>query len=105
VNNSDYSRSAEADIPFASDTDLAQDQLEATLAADLPFLPRTEAEKVVAINQSLVRAWDRVPAAKLQWALANVIAASYYGADRASSALKVLDELMADEAFGEALRA
>jgi hypothetical protein len=102
VNNSDYS--AEQDIPFASDTDLAQDQLEATLAADLPFLPTTEAERVVAINKSLERAWTKVPAAKLQWALANVIAASYYGADRANSALKVLDELMADEAFGEAMR-
>ena len=82
-------------------------------SAELPFLPEGEIDVVILVSKALAVAWDKVPAAKLQWALANVIASSNYntsypgaplGRDRAMQALKVLADLIGDEAFAEALR-
>jgi hypothetical protein len=76
------------------------------LTPDLPFLPEDQIESVVSIANRLEKAWAVVPADKLQWALANVIASSGYntsfpgaplGRDRAMQALTVLDRLMAGQ--------
>jgi hypothetical protein len=56
-------------------------------------------DRALEIDRKLEAAWDKVPAAKLRWALANIIAASN---DDTSS--QILDELLADEAWGVAMR-
>jgi len=136
-----YVDAADEEIPFASDADLARGAYEgaplggphirpsrepdwaekgmavfdyhAALKDDLPFLPTTEAEKTVAVYESIRRAWGRVPAEKLMWAIANVITSSSYntsypgaplGRDRAMQALTVLDELLVDEAMKASMR-
>lgn len=111
-----YAEQGEADSEAIAEAEAgwaAQDAYKEALENDLPFLPTTEANKVVLLNNRLAAAWQRVPPVKLQWALANVIASSDYnteyphsplGRDRALQALKVLDELLADEALGRATR-
>lgn len=70
-------------------------------------------DRAIEIDRKLEAAWDKVPAAKLRWALANVIASSDYntsypgaplGRAEAMDAITVLNELLADEAFADALR-
>jgi hypothetical protein len=107
----DEAAQAEA-VPFASAAQLAADAFltpeeqaariafDAALAADLPFSPTTEIDRALAVSKSLERAWSEVPAAKLQWALANVIASSAGAMD----ALKVLDGLLAEAKVLDGLR-
>lgn len=114
------------EIPFASDADLAADQAEmaAKLAEVFPVgLTRPSEESVarftavtdraVEIDRKLEAAWDRVPAVKLRWALANVIASSDYntsypgaplGRAEAMDAIAVLNDLLADEDFADSMR-
>lgn len=99
------------EIPFASDADIAADQANDSAwpaaveaePADLPFLAPEMIIPVVAADNALEAAWDTIPAAKLRWALANVIAASRYntdfpgaplGRDNAIRSLDALDRLI-----------
>lgn len=70
-------------------------------------------DRAIEIDRKLEAAWDKVPAAKLRWALANVIASSDYntsypgaplGRAEAMDAITVLNELLADEAFADSMR-
>jgi hypothetical protein len=66
---------------------------------DLPFLPLERGREVAVIDQKLAAAWDTIPAAKLRWALANVIATDRYNTSYPHSplgrdeALQALDRL------------
>jgi hypothetical protein len=70
-------------------------------------------DRAIEIDRKLEAAWAKVPAAKLRWALANVIASSDYntsypgaplGRAEAMDAITVLNALLADQAEAEALR-
>jgi hypothetical protein len=111
----------ESGAPVATEADLAADQA-ASEAEWLAFAkPSAESvarftavtDRAVEIDRKLAAAWDKVPAAKLRWALANVIASSDYntsypgaplGRAEAMDAIAVLNELLADEAFADELR-
>lgn len=116
-----YVEDVYADVPVATEADLAADQAASQaewLAYSRPapeVVARFTAvtDRAIEIDKRLAVAWDKVPAAKLRWALANVIASSDYntsypgaplGRAEAMDALKVLDELLADQAEAEAMR-
>ena len=54
---------------------------------DLPFLPAERGEAVRVVADKLAAVWDTIPAAKLQWALATVIATSRYNTSYPSAPL------------------
>lgn len=94
---------AEAEAIVASDQAALDAWKTEAEPADLPFLAPEMITPVVAADNALTAAWDTIPAAKLRWALANVIAASRYntdfpgaplGRDNAIRSLDALDRLI-----------
>jgi hypothetical protein len=86
---------------------------ESTPSADTVARFTAVTDRAVEIDRKLEAAWDRVPAAKLRWALANVIASSDYntsypgaplGRAEAMDAIAVLSDLLADEDFADSMR-
>jgi hypothetical protein len=109
------------DVPFATEADLAADQIASQAEWLARSTPSAESvarftavtDRAIEIDRKLAAAWDKVPAVKLRWALANVIASSDYntsypgaplGRAEAMDAIAVLNDLLADEAFAEAMR-
>jgi len=109
---------ASKDADNAMYAEMAADEAKREWLANNPgeaYVARVAAitDRAIEIDRKMAAAWDKVPAVKLRWALANVIATSDYnttypsaplGRAEAMDALKVLDELLADEAFAASMR-
>lgn len=79
--------------PVLRDAEMASKFAE-VFPADLPFLTAPGVgERVVEADEMLAEAWGRIPAEKLRWALANVVATSAYNTDYPSAPLGRADAI------------